>query len=188
MAMMPCPGRGRSHRAALVAEMREENPRRVSPAAASDEEIVLARVQLAQSRVEIPAHVLERGLRKQRAQLCDAPHAAGADAPGAHSIGDALQILGSDPRTGTGVRPQHAQHEGISGVFTLQHGADLQPIGQHCRHVLAAVHREIDLAVQQRVLDFLDEQALAPDFRERTLLQAIARCLDDDDLACGAAG
>ena len=39
------------------------------------------------------------------------------------------------------------------------------------------------VAAQQRVLDFLHEQALAADLRERRLLQPVAARLDDDDLA-----
>jgi hypothetical protein len=46
------------------------------------------------------------------------------------------------------------------------------------------VDREVDLALQQRVLDFLDEQPLAPDLGQRSILKLIAGCLDDDD-ACG---
>ena len=41
---------------------------------------------------------------------------------------------------------------------------------------------EVDLAAQERVLDFLDEQPLAAGFRQRRVLQPIAAGLDDDDL------
>ena len=40
---------------------------------------------------------------------------------------------------------------------------------------------------EQRVFDFLHEQALAADFRERRVLQPVARRLDDDDPARVAA-
>ena len=57
-----------------------------------------------------------------------------------------------------------------------------RPVGQHRRHVLGAVHREVDVAVEQRVFDLLDEQPLAADLDERRVLQPIAGGLDDDDL------
>ena len=42
---------------------------------------------------------------------------------------------------------------------------------------------EVDLAGEQRIFDFLHEQALAADLRQRRLGQPVARRLDDDDLA-----
>ena len=42
---------------------------------------------------------------------------------------------------------------------------------------------EVDLAAQQRVLDFLHEQPLAADVGQRRVLQLVARGPDDDDLA-----
>ena len=79
------------------------------------------------------------------------------------------------------------QHQGVSGIFALEHRAHLESLGQHRGHVLAAVNGQVDVAGQQRVLDFLHEQALSADLRQRRVLQAIARGLDDDDLA-GCAG
>src|SRR5439155_16479013 len=64
-----------------------------------------------------------------------------------------------------------------------KHARDRESLRQDRRHVLAAVDREIDLVAQQRVLDFLHEEALAADVRDWRLLQAVARCLDDDDAA-----
>ena len=63
-----------------------------------------------------------------------------------------------------------------------------RPSGRTAGMVLAAVHGEVDLAAQQRVLDFLHEQPLAADFRERRFLQPIARRGDDDDAAGPPAG
>jgi hypothetical protein len=50
------------------------------------------------------------------------------------------------------------------------------------------VDGKIDVAFEQRVFDFLDEQAFPADFRERRILQAIAGRLDDDDAARRPAG
>ena len=111
-------------------------------------------------------------------QLRDPSHAAGAD-------------TGSDPRTGTGVRPRNRrgrQHERVSWILAFQNRAHLEPFGQERRHVLAAVNREVDVAAEQCVLDFLDEQPLAANLGQRGLLQSIAGRLDDDDLAGRSAG
>src|SRR5688500_16025397 len=48
------------------------------------------------------------------------------------------------------------------------------------------MHREVDVAVDQRILDFFHEHAFAADVRQRYFLQSIARCFDHDDLACRA--
>ena len=43
------------------------------------------------------------------------------------------------------------------------------------------MHGEIDAAVEQRLLDLLGEQALAAHFRQRPVLDGIARGADDDE-------
>jgi len=48
-------------------------------------------------------------------------------------------------------------------VFTRQHAGDRQARRQHRRHVLTAVHGEIDLTSKQGVFDFLHEQTLSAD-------------------------
>jgi hypothetical protein len=50
------------------------------------------------------------------------------------------------------------------------------------------VDRQIDLAVQQCVLDLLDEEALSTSLGQRSFLQPVSRRLDDHDLARGSAG
>jgi len=50
------------------------------------------------------------------------------------------------------------------------------------------VDRQVDLSAEKGVFDFLDEQPLAADIRQRRLLKPIARSLDDDDVAQRAAG
>ena len=79
-----------------------------------------------------------------------------------------------------------AQHHGVARILARQHGADLQALRQHHRHVLAAVHRQVDLVAEQRILDLLDEQPLAADLRQRRLGEPVARRLDDDDLRAHA--
>src|SRR5258708_420209 len=68
-------------------------------------------------------------------------------------------------------------------IFARKHARDGEPLRQDRRHVLAAVDGEIDFVTQQRVLYFFHEQAVAADFGQGRLLQAVARRLDDDDAA-----
>jgi hypothetical protein len=49
------------------------------------------------------------------------------------------------------------------------------------------VYREVDIAREQRILDFLHEEPLAANLGQGRLLQTIAGCLDDDDLAVRSA-
>ncbi len=74
------------------------------------------------------------------------------------------------------------KHQRIAWILALENGADIQAIGQHRRHVFAAVNGEIDVAAEKGLFNFLDEQPLAADVRQRRFLQPISRGLDDDDL------
>ena len=56
-----------------------------------------------------------------------------------------------------------------------------RPAGSSAGMSLLLCTAMIDLVVQQRVLNFLDEQPLAADLRQRPVRQLIARRLDDDD-------
>ena len=60
--------------------------------------------------------------------------------------------------------------------------ASISPSGSSGRHVLGGMHREIDRAREQRLLDLLGEQPLAAGLRQRPVLDAVARGADRDDL------
>ena len=50
----------------------------------------------------------------------------------------------------------------------------VESLGQDHRHVFAAVDRKVDFTGEQRVLDFLDEEPLAADLRQRVLRQVVS--------------
>src|SRR6266516_4408972 len=75
------------------------------------------------------------------------------------------------------------QYDSVPRILSRQHCTDGEPLRQERRHIFAAVDGKVDLAAQQRVLDFLHEQPLAADFGERRVLQTIARSLQDDNAA-----
>ena len=82
-------------------------------------------------------------------------------------VGDALDVAGD---------------QDIACIFARQEGGDHEACRLRRRHVLHAVHRGIDPTRQQRLLDLLDEQALAAGLGQRAVLDGIARGSDGDDL------
>ena len=139
----------------------------------------VALIELAQPGVEVAAKRLEPRVRDQHGELRHAAHAAGADprrrAPDARTAASNVSSSAGSGST--------SASRGSSRGSAAPH---FQAGGQPRRHVLAAVHRQVDGAGQQRVLDFLDEQALAADLRQRRVGEAVARGLDDDDLGLDA--
>ena len=116
-----------------------------------------------------------------RASCADPPDAARADARcAAEPRRQFLESrrLASEPfgRRRAGPRASRGSSRGSTAAMR-------KSVGQNGRHVLAAVDGQIDLAGEQRVLDFLDEQPLAADLRQRRVGEPVARRLDDDDLA-----
>src|SRR5581483_8215363 len=82
----------------------------------------------------------------------------------------------------------HRENDRVERFLARKHTRDGQTVGENRRHVLAAVNGEIDLVPQQRLLDFLHEQALAADFGQRRVLQPVARRPDDHDAALRSTG
>jgi hypothetical protein len=82
-------------------------------------------------------------------------------------IGDAFDVA----------RDQH-----VARILARQGSGDRQPGRLRRRHVLHAVHGDVDATGQHRLFDLLDEQALAAGLGQRPVLDGIARGLDDDDL------
>ena len=57
-----------------------------------------------------------------------------------------------------------------------------EPRRQHGRQILRRMHREVDVAGEQRLLDFLGEQSLAAGFGQWPILDDVAGGADDFDL------
>ena len=55
----------------------------------------------------------------------------------------------------------------VARVVARQHAGDLQPLGQPSLDILQRMHGEVDMAVDQRLIDLLGEQALAADLGKR---------------------
>ncbi len=138
--------------------------------------IIVAGVQFPEPRIEVPSNREEPAGRRECRKLRDSPYAARAD-PGctaqlpSHEIEFLLGILSC------------RQHERVARILSREHAGDFQSFRKERWHVLAAVDGEVYVAGKEGVLDFLDEESLASDLRQRRFTQAIAGCLDDDDLA-----
>jgi hypothetical protein len=57
-------------------------------------------------------------------------------------------------------------HEHVAGVLPLREGQDLQALGQFGGDVLGAVDGQVDGAVEEGLLDLLDEEAPIADAGE----------------------
>jgi hypothetical protein len=80
------------------------------------------------------------------------------------SAGMRTEASASSPRRR---RPAEDQH--IAWILALEHAGESDAGRQGGLEVFEAVHREIDAVVDQRLMDFLGEQALAADLGERTV-------------------
>ena len=69
------------------------------------------------------------------------------------------------------------------GSSRSRDGGEHQAVGQLGGQILQAVHGEIGAAVEQRLFDFLGEQALGADLGQRHVGDLVAGGLDDLDAA-----
>ena len=189
IATMPWPGAGTQAAAGSVIEIRDANPSRRSPAAASTMASWAPSSSLRRRVSRLPRIGANRAPGNSRVELRDAPHAAGADrrrlrrgAPRASVDRVDVGCAGAEPAPARAARPRRA---GLSRGSTP---AIVRPSGSTAGMSLLLWTARSMSPPEQRVLDFLDEEPLAADLRERRVLQAIARRLDDDDAARRAAG
>ena len=141
----------------------------VEPAGGEHDRVEPALAALAQPRVDVPAQRLDRQLRLEREQLCAPPHRRGADPHPGPQLGGAA--------------------ERVAGILARQVRADGETVGVRRGHVLRRVHGGVDPAVEQRLLELLDEDAALTDLAERAAPVAVAggRDRDERDLAPRAA-
>src|SRR5712671_3634382 len=68
-------------------------------------------------------------------------------------------------------------------IFARQHGGDGKSGRVTRGHVLHGMDRDVRLAAEQCLLDFLDEESLPPGFHQRPILDAVARGAESHDRA-----
>ncbi|MEA2857831.1 MAG: hypothetical protein QOH98_2152 [Methylobacteriaceae bacterium] len=75
-------------------------------------------------------------------------------------------------------------NETVAHVLALEKTGNREVIRDQRRNVLAGMHREIDLVVQKREIEFLGEQALAAGIAQGAVLDRITARADDADGDC----
>ena len=135
-------------------------PSRFRPARASTVASTIAGVALGEPRVDVAAQVDDLQVGPAMQELGASAQRRGADDGALPQVGDALDVA----------RDQH-----VARILARQEGGDDEARRLRRRHVLHAVHRGVDAAREQRLLDLLDEQALAAGLGQRPVLDDVAR-------------
>ncbi len=127
-----------------------------------------ALVELSQPRIDIAAqqHDVEIGTGARGLRV--AAHGGRAETSALRQIGQRLGLVGE---------------ERFAGILAFEKGAERQARRQGGRHVLHRMDGEIDLVLQERVFQFLDEESLAAGIGQAPVLDAVAGGLEDHDLA-----
>ena len=73
------------------------------------------------------------------------------------------------------------RHERIARIFAFENRAEREAFGQFHRHVFERMHGEIGAAFGERGFQFLHEQALAADLRQRAIENLIAARRHSED-------
>jgi hypothetical protein len=128
-----------------------------------DNRIELSLVEFSEPRVEVAPEGDDLDVRPDALQLARTPEArcAHRGAGGEFPEGRVFQA-----------------YEGVPGVFPLEDGTDVEPLGEVGGHVLHAVHGKVHLIPEHGFLDFLYEETLASHLCERNVENLIPRGLD----------
>jgi hypothetical protein len=146
----------------------------LQPRRREDDGVELAVIEFPQPRIEIAADRCEVSARKQPRELCAAANAARPDAWRAsertHDVFDAAPDGGSASASRIGrITASRASSRGSTAPISSPRAAR-----QACP---CCCERPVDVALEQRVLDFLHEQPLAADLRQFRLGQTVAGVL-----------
>ena len=130
----------------------------------------LSGIELAQPGLHIAAQGPDFQIGTPPLHLRLPPQGRGADAGAARQVGERLC---------------RAADEDIARILALKAGSQHQPLRQNRRHVFRRMNGEVDLARQQRLLDLLGKERLAPRLRQRSILNAVPGGSDAAQLDVG---
>ena len=120
---------------------------------------------LAEPRVDVSPELLETKVRPDPGQLRPSSRSSGCDVRSWTEIGEG------------------AAHERIPRIGPLGHGDDREVIGARSRRqILGGMNGKVGTSLDQRLLNFGDESALAADRTDRAFPVQVAGRLDDDEL------
>ena len=124
-----------------------------------DDRVVLACIKLGQTGVHIATQKLNLEVGATRQQLRLAPQAGRTyDRAGGQRI-EILVVIGD---------------ERIARILPLTDAIQAEPLRKLHRHVLHGVHGDVRFVLHQGCFQFLDEEALASNFRQRSIEQLVA--------------
>ena len=126
-----------------------------------DDRVEVLALKLLQARVDIAAQVRNIEVRPCVQELRLAAQARGAD------LCALRQIL---------ERLVHRAHHSVPRIKSLRDGRDHEALRHLCRHVLEAVHRDVDAALEHLLLELFREEPLAADLGERRVEDLVALC------------
>ena len=132
-----------------------------------DDRVVASLVELAQARVHVAAQRFDANTGMPLPQLGLAAQARRADDRSGGQRGDRFMIIGN---------------ERVARIFARRDGREDEPLGYVHRDVLQRVDGKIGAPFAKRVLELLDEEALAADRGQRPVEQAIALRRDAQQL------
>ena len=121
--------------------------------------IELAGVEFAQTCIDVTAQSMQIQSRESMPQLNLTPQTAGPDRCAGRQI----------------LKFRTVRDECIAWIFAFRNRGEVDSIGKLKWNILQAVHGKIDAAVEQRFVDFLREQTLAADLRQRHVQNLVAR-------------
>ena len=160
----PAPGAG-SITSSGIATPTSGRPSRSSPAAASSVASASPAASLASRVSTLPRNPTIFRSGRSRSSCARAPRRTGADRRAVRQVGDRRRA--DDP---------------VAHVGARQHRGDRDRRRADRLDILHRMHRAIDVAAEQRAVEFLGPQRLAADLGERAVLHLVAGGPDHDDL------
>ena len=159
MPIAPCPTAGRNSSSSNTVAAASARPSRFNPASASSVASAAPSSSLRSRVSTLPRR--STTFRSGRMRRAAPAGAATTCRPSRRAAAGQVARLAAD--------------ESVAGVLARQECREHKTGRQERRHVLRGMHREIDAAVDQRLLDLLGEQPLAAGLRQRPVLNPVAR-------------
>jgi hypothetical protein len=122
---------------------------------------VLPLFELAEARVDVAAQRLDDRVWTKAKDREAASQARRTDAHALRQRGERRREVAT-----------HQEH--VARIGALGHADDAQSVGLLRGQVLHRVHRDVGAALEERLFDLANEQALAADLVQRSILDAIA--------------
>ena len=153
--------------------MLDSRPSRLRPAVGKNDRVVVALLQLLDTRGDISAKLGRLDVRPRASEKRPAPQAARADTRAGRQSRQRV------------FRPAEQR---VTRIFTLHNRNEIDPGLQQGREILEAMNRDVDFARAQRAIDFLGEEGAPVNGPEGHIVAHVAFGADMHQLNRGRAG